>query len=225
VRELPARALTAPGLGTPWLGVSWKDLDDATRAQMPDLPQGIGFVVRLVDPGSPCETAGIKPNDLVWRLGDQWIANRDQFLTLLRLHKEGDEVKLGIYRSGKAMEIPVVLGHLPEAPVAIGDPKDGHEVPMKVVVPDKSARLETPDGKATLSRNGGVFEVKIVSLSGSVVYEGLLRDQNGASLVPESWQICVGALERGFSHEPGVNLPSRPARPRANVSPAEDAAK
>ncbi len=229
VRELPApaRALTAPGLGTPWLGVSWKDLDDATRAQVPDLPQGIGFVVRVVDPGSPCETAGIKSNDLVWRLGDQWIANRDQFLTLLRLHKEGDEVKLGIYRSGKAMEILVTLGHLPEAPVALGDPKDkdGHDLPMKVVVPDKSARLETPEGKATLSRNGGVFEVKIVSTSGSVVYEGLLRDENGTSLVPDSWQLCVGALERGFSHEPAVSAPSRPPRLRTIAPPAEDAAK
>jgi hypothetical protein len=227
-REVQALPFAVTGLDAPWLGVAWKDLDDATRAQVPDLPLGVGFVVRRVDADSPSEKAGIKPNDLIWKLGEQWIVNRDQLFTLLRLHKEGDEVKLGIYRSGKAMEIPVVLGRLPEAPIPMGansDPKGAQEVPMVVKMPDKSTRVETLDGKATMTRSGSVFEVKIVSHTGSVIYEGLLRDEQGALLVPESWQACMGALERRFSHEVNVNLPSRPPRPRTNVAPAEDAAK
>jgi hypothetical protein len=228
LRGVPALPFGVTGLDAPWLGVAWKDLDDATRAQVPDLPSGIGFVVRRVDAGSPSEKAGIKPNDLVWKLGEQLIVNREQLFTLLRLHKEGDEVKLGIYRSGKAMDVLVVLGHLPEAPIAMSpnsDPKGAQEVPMVVKMPDKTTRVETPEGKAILTRSGEVFEVKIVSHSGSVIFEGLLRDEQGALLVPESWQACMGALERRFSHEVNVNLPTRPSRPRTNVPPAEDAAK
>jgi len=226
-RGNPATPLVVTGLDAPWLGVGWQDLDDATRAQVPDLPPGIGFVVPRVELGSPSDRAGVKPNDLVWKLGEQWIVNRHQLLTLLRLHKEGDEVKLGIYRSGKAMEIPVVLGRTPEIPVGMSphsDPKGAQEVPMKIKQPD-SIGLETPEGKALLTRSGRVFEVKIVSLTGSVIYEGLLRDEQGTSLVPASWQACVNALEGGFSHDPKVTVPSRPPRTRTNVAPAEDAAK
>lgn len=226
-RGVPATPLAVTGLGAPWLGVGWQDLDDATRAQIPDLPPGIGFVVPRVEAGSPSEKAGVKPNDLVWKLGDQWIINRHQLLTLLRLHKEGEEVKLGIYRSGKAMEISVVLGRSPEIPIGMGpnsEPKGAQEVPMKIKQPD-SIGLETPEGKALLTRSGSTFEVKITSHGGSVIYEGLLRDEKGASQVPPSWQACVDALESGFSHEPNVTLPSRPPRARANGVVAEDAAK
>jgi hypothetical protein len=196
--------------GAPWLGLTVGRLDEAVRAQVPDLPQGIGFVVTGVDTGGPAEKAGVKLHDIFWKLGDQWIANESQLLTLLRLKKDGEEVQLGLYRTGEALSVPVMLGQLPPKPVAgLG------EVPMKVLKPaDRSAEIEAADGKAVLSLVNGQPEVKIVTLQGSVIYEGPVKDLKGESLVPVSWQPRVGALERALAH-----AAQGPRPPRTRVLP------
>ena len=206
--------------GAPWLGLSVGPLEDAVRAHVPNLPQGIGFVVTEVTAGSPAEKAGVKPYDIFWKLGDQWLANKAQLFTLLRLQTEGDEVKLGLYRSGEALSIPVMLGHQPgesllgQAPIKPAAVQP--DMPMKVLSPaERSAKIETPDGKAVLTLVNGRPEVKITSIQGSVVYEGPVKDFNGVSLVPEPWRARVGALERGLAHSMSGNRP-----PRLRVLPA-----
>lgn len=203
---------------TPGLGISMGVLDDSLRAHVPDLPHGFGFLITAVEAGGPYDKAGVKPNDILWMIGDQMIANKAQFLTLLLLHKEGEEVKLGIYRSGKALEIPVILGPFPEhlrihtLSLAPARGKDGElDMPMKVYKGDTAFR-ETPDGKAVLTRNGDFSEVRIVSHTGSVIYEGPVRDETGAYRVPVEWQDNVGALERGFSYVRENSPPPRPRR-------------
>ncbi|WP_367872892.1 S1C family serine protease [Luteolibacter sp. Populi] len=221
VPGLPA----AGGIATPWLGLTVGDLDEAIRAQVPDLPQGIGFVVSTVEPGGPAEKAGIKPYDLLWKMGDQWIVNKAQFLTLLRLRKEGEEVKLGIYRSGKALEIAVTLGRIPEqllqAKPVVADSaqpkKPMPDMPMKVLT-QSTAEIEQPDGKAILTRSGGALEVMIVSTSGSEIYHGPVTDEKGVALVPEPWRVRVGALERSLSHVIQGNASPRPPRQRMAVA-------
>jgi serine protease Do len=215
-----------------WLGVDLGRLDQATRAHVPKLPVGIGFVVTLVDPGSPAEKAGLKPYDIFWKLGDQWIANTAQLETLIRLHEEGDEVVLGVYRSGMELAIPVVLARMPEEHL-LGklpplDPSAGRvaaaELPMKVFNPaDGTASTVAADGTATLSLVDGIAGVKIESSSGTVIYEGPVNDPDGVSLVPDPWKPRVAALERGLARPTGGNLVPRPPRlrnPAAEV-PAE----
>ena len=223
-RAIPALP-AASGVATPWLGLTVGHLDDAIRAQVPDLPQGIGFVVTTVEPGGPAEKAGVKPYDLLWKMGDQWIANKAQFLTLLRLRKESEEVKLGIYRSGKALDIAVTLGRIPEQllnenPAVAGSTEAKGpmpDMPMKVLK-QSTAEIEAADGKAILSRSGGVLEVKIVSSSGSEIYDGPVRDEKGVALVPEPWQVRVGALERSLTHVIQGNGSPRPPRQRITVA-------
>ncbi|MEK7950350.1 PDZ domain-containing protein [Luteolibacter soli] len=190
--------------GMPWLGLTVDPLDDAVRAHVPALPQGIGFVVTDVAAGSPAEKSGVKTYDIFWKLGDQLIANKAQLYTLLRLHKDGDEVKLGLYRSGESLTIPVVLGHpqenqalaqLPIKPVILPD------TPMKVLNPaERSATIDTADGKAVLSLVNGQSEVKIADKNGNVLFEGPTKDAQGVSLVPDAWKSRVGALERALAH-------------------------
>lgn len=212
--SLPANGISRDLKETPWLGLTVGRLDDVVRAQVPDLPQGIGFVVTGVEAGGPAEKAGVKRHDIFWRLGDQWIANEAQLLTLLRLKKEGDEVQLGLYRTGESLNLPVMLGRIPVRPAnAQGD------VPMKVLKPaDRSAEIEATDGKAVLSLVNGEPEVKITTVNGSVIYEGPAKDARGESLVPVSWQSRVGALERALAH---ATHGPRPPRTRV-LPPAEE---
>jgi hypothetical protein len=196
----PAAEVAAPK-GMPWLGLTVGRLDDAIRAQVPALPPGIGFVITSVEAGSPAEKAGVRPYDILWKLGDQWIANEAQLFTLLRLRKAGEETKLAVYRSGTSLDLPVTLGRLPDnhlrgkmPALAAGEFPD---VPMKVLNPDgSSAKIEAGDGSAILTISKGIKEVKIVSSDGSVIYQGPLNDAAGVSLVPDPWKIRVITLER-----------------------------
>ncbi|MCW1883337.1 PDZ domain-containing protein [Luteolibacter flavescens] len=198
---------------TPWLGLTVGRLDDAVRAHVRDLPQGIGFVVTDVAAGSPAEKAGVKAYDVFWKFGDQLIANEAQLLTLLRLKKDGDKVDLSIYRSGESLVIPVTLSKQAE------DPPHGQlssrnaaspDTPMKVLNPaDRTAAIETPDGKAVLSLVNGQSEVKITSKTGSVIFQGPTKDAQGVSLVPDPWKPRVGALERALAHAVKGSRPPR----------------
>jgi hypothetical protein len=211
----------------PWLGLTVGRLDDAVRAQVPALPPGIGFMVTTVAPGGPAEKAGVKPYDILWKLGDQWIANEAQLFTLLRLRKEGEETKLAVYREGKSLDLPVTLGRLPEdhlrgklPALAAGEVPD---VPMKVLNPAGStAEIAARDGKAILTIAGGMKEVKIISSDGPVIYQGPVQDAKGVSLVPDPWKIRVLALERTLASRAGMVPVQRQPRARlATGGPAD----
>jgi hypothetical protein len=202
------------GVGqAPWLGVSVGRLDDAVRAQVPELPAGFGFVVSEVEPGSPADQAGVKAYDLFWKLDDQWIANEAQLFALLRLRQPGERVTLGVYRSGQAMSLPVRLARLPEDQLLARLPESARPVaadtPMKVLKPaERSAEIETADGKAVLVVVDGRAEVRIVASSGVLLYEGPIVGLDGVSRVPDPWKPRVGALERALAHA------MKPASPR-----------
>jgi PDZ domain len=229
LEKAPAEQVLRDSSKAPWLGLTVSRLEDAVRAHVPAIPAGFGFVIASVEPGSPAEKAGLKPYDVFWKLGDQWVANEAQLFALLRLHEAGDEVKLGIYRSGESLTLPVVLAPIPQdrllgklpplessvLPAAMPD------LPMKVLKPaDRSAEIETADGKAVLSLVDGNAEVKIASSDGTVVYEGPVSSSEGVSLVPDPWKPRVGALERALAHAMKGSLAPRAPRTRV-VPPAE----
>lgn len=206
---------------TPWLGLQIGRLDEALRAHVPSLPPGFGFLVTSVDAGGPAEKAGIKPYDILWKFDDQWVTNEAQVLALLRLQKDGDEVKLGFYRKGQEITFPVKLEKIPDeklleklAPEVPGmRDSQSLDMPMKEVnAADRTAAIEGADGKAVLTLARGVPEVKITSVTGSVIFEGPLTDAQGVSKVPDSWKPRVGALQRALTQT------ARP--PRVRVLPS-----
>jgi len=199
---------------TPWLGLQVGPLDDTLRAHMPSLPPGFGFVVASVDSGGPAEKAGLRKHDILWKFDDQWIVNEAQIFALLRLKKEGDEVKLGIYRSGKEMTFPVKLAKMPEAKLLGKLPEEavavvpGPDVPTKELnYAKRSAKIEAADGVAVLSLAGGVAEVTIISSSGTGIFQGPVTDAQGVSLVPEPWKPRVEALQRALQDKPRISRP------------------
>lgn len=202
-----------------WLGLNFDPMNDAVRAHVADLPQGLGLVVTEVIPGSPAEKAGVRAYDVFWKLGDQLIANKAQLATLLKLQKEGEEVNFALYRSGRSLNLPVVLGRQPDDRLLGGSPAlatAGPDVPMKVVYPaEGSGELKAADGKVNLSLVNGHAEVKIVSSDGVVIFEGPAKDSQGGSLVPEPWKQRVIMLERSL-----VNGMNNPRPPRLRVVPS-----
>ncbi len=110
LHEWPAEMRGAPAkkVKAAYLGVVAEPADAALRAQL-KLPEGVGLVVRMVAEGSPAEKAGLKPHDVLHKLGDQLLVNNPQFVTLVRLQKPGDEVGLTVIHQGRSEELKARL--------------------------------------------------------------------------------------------------------------------
>ena len=87
-------------------GLQLAPADDALRAQL-EIPAGRGAVVVGIKPGSLAEQAGLKPNDVLIKLGDREVDGVESATkALLGLGKEALEVKL--IREGKPSRMSLV---------------------------------------------------------------------------------------------------------------------
>lgn len=65
-----------------------------------------------VKPGSPAETAGLKAGDIVLKVNDEEINDKNSLTRLVQDYTPGQELKLNIIRAGKEMEIKAVVGEM-----------------------------------------------------------------------------------------------------------------
>lgn len=210
-------------LGPPqaWLGFQISKPDATLAAQLPELPPGIGFLVKSVSKSGPAELAGVREFDLIWKFADQLLVNEGQLAALLRLKKPGDVVAISVFRGGKPLSLPVTLGDAPppvpvpvtdlaEAAVLSGDPG-----PMRVVnLAQKTAIFAAADGKAELRRHNGNYDLRVTDVKGGVIFEGPLNGEDDFKPVPGEWRRRAFALRRGLDQALLAPEASRlPARP------------
>lgn len=223
----PTRHYHAPRA---WLGLDVFKPDESITVHLPELPPGMGFVVRSVEKGGPAEAAGLRKLDVLWKLGDQMLVNESQLAALLRLSKPGEEIVLSGFRGGKDMEVKLTLGESKAAaqpfPDALVDgvilPQECHG-PMRVRdidISEKLARYTTDEGTATVWRTGNTHKVKIVGPDETLIYEGDVA-ASGLDKIPSNWKRKVFALRRGLdlALEGGLSSNRQP-RPRV-VPPGE----
>lgn len=98
-----------------YLGVDTTSPDEAMRKKL-GLQPGTALIVRHVDAGTPADEAGLLPGDLIVRLNDQLLINRQQLAVLVRTFAPGDAVTLEVMRDGKAIELqPTLAGRVIES--------------------------------------------------------------------------------------------------------------
>jgi len=83
-----------------FLGLSPTPIAEAVADQLP-IAKGTGLLVATVLADSPAAQAGLQKNDVLLRFDDQILTNPEQLVTLVRIKKPGDEVKLTYFRKGK----------------------------------------------------------------------------------------------------------------------------
>lgn len=74
--------------------------------------QGPGARLKVVNPDSPAERAGLKPGDIIKQVGDAMVPDASTFIVSIRSLTPGDSVILSVMRNGKIVEVPVTLGTL-----------------------------------------------------------------------------------------------------------------
>jgi len=99
----------------PFLGLATSEAPPEDRLSL-GLGEGVGLVVQFVSPETPAKQAGLRRDDLLYKLDDQLLVNNPQFRVLLRMHKPGDTITLSVVREGKSLSFPVHLGET-EVPV------------------------------------------------------------------------------------------------------------
>ena len=93
-------------------------MDEPTRALF-KLPETAGLLVIGVAPGSPA-AGRFGQGDILLKLGDQLLVNREQLRTLIRGKKPGDAVTFTISRGGREETVVVKLAASPSRPAPEG---------------------------------------------------------------------------------------------------------
>ncbi len=89
-----------------WIGVALADISDEEGA---DPGVGVADVVR----GSPAAQAGIRPGDIILAIDGQPVYNTLGLIRIVASQPPGRNVRLRIYRGGRAFEVSVVVGRRP----------------------------------------------------------------------------------------------------------------
>ncbi len=90
------------------LGLQSQDITPRI-ARLLNLKQETGVVVTGVNPGSPAETAGLAPGDVLTALDGKPLRNVDELRNTEGLLPVGSTVRLGVLHDGKAREVSAVL--------------------------------------------------------------------------------------------------------------------
>lgn len=91
----------------PYLGISYQNLDSesAAAAGKPE-----GALVQSVDAGSPADSAGLKPGDVIVKVDGAAIDDDHPLVVRLREHQPGEKVTLTVQRDGHNQDVQVTLG-------------------------------------------------------------------------------------------------------------------
>ncbi len=92
----------------PLFGVQTGELSDQDRARLHWTGEDGVKVVKSV-PGSPAETAGIKPDDIVLSAGGTKVRTPKQLVAAIRAFEAGAPVQIGLWHEGKNREFTVTL--------------------------------------------------------------------------------------------------------------------
>jgi membrane-associated protease RseP (regulator of RpoE activity) len=96
------------GKDLPWLGITTEEASEALASQL-GLSAGAGLVVSYLVPDSPAAKAGLEKNDVLVEFDGQMLVHPAQLRKLVRVRKEGDPVKLVVYRGGKQQTLTATL--------------------------------------------------------------------------------------------------------------------
>jgi serine protease Do len=70
---------------------------------------GEGVLVRNVEKGSAAEKAGVKAGDVIVRVGDEKLSDRSDLARILRKHRQGGKLSVGIVREKKEQTLTLDL--------------------------------------------------------------------------------------------------------------------
>ena len=129
------------------------------------MPGGQGAMVQGVMAGGPAAVAGLKPPDVIQTLDGEAVTSYEAFVGRIREMTPGTEVRLGVWRDGRQVEIRAQVGDTRKLPAVSQDvtaspgavapgSRDNHARPGPADFADR--RAEHGDGGGRGRRAGGI---------------------------------------------------------------------
>jgi S1-C subfamily serine protease len=96
-----------------FLGVGGVDVNRAL-ARAIGLPVAQGFLITMIKPGSPAETAGLEPDDIIFEMDNVPVTNGYDLTVFLREHPSGSRISITVVRGLRSLfRLEAVLGDRP----------------------------------------------------------------------------------------------------------------
>jgi len=150
-----------------FLGVAMQDLDEQLLKQF-DVEYGV--LVSDVVPGEAAEKAGIKPGDVVQKVGSQEVTSSQELLQAVAKHRPGEDIVLSVIRSQKTVVFTIKAGRRQSNQVARRDGAAG------------SAKTDELDQLGlVLQEQEGKVVIQEVFPDGAVAQ---VRDEDGRQVMP-----------------------------------------
>ena len=138
VDQLKATGHVARGM----IGVQIQNVDRAL-AQSLNLPRSGGALVNKINPGSSAEKADVRVGDVILAFNEREIEQSSDLPPLVGSTKPGTTAQLKVFRDGKTLTVPVMVGELPQDKATLASLRTGAEArasnPLGVVVEDLNA--------------------------------------------------------------------------------------
>jgi serine protease Do len=119
---------------------SAKDIDDAQRAKMGNVPNS-GALVAEVTPGGPASKSAIRPGDVIQQVDGQKITGASDVVDYVSTRDIGATVALHYARDGRAGETKVVLGELPNEDMRSPEQQGRIGLALQTLTPDVADQL------------------------------------------------------------------------------------
>jgi C-terminal processing protease CtpA/Prc len=95
-----------------YMGIYMEDLSEKA-IEKNKYPKEIGVLITKIVEDSPAEEAGIKEDDIIFKLAGKEISSTEELSKAVKKHKPGDEIDVVLYRKGKKKTIGITLGEQP----------------------------------------------------------------------------------------------------------------
>ena len=95
-----------------WIGVGVQDIT-AELAQSFKLSAARGVLITQVERGSPADTAGIKPGDILVAVNDRAVADTTTMLNLIASLQPGQQAAIRLTRNQAGIDLSVTIGRRP----------------------------------------------------------------------------------------------------------------
>ncbi|MCX6908912.1 MAG: PDZ domain-containing protein [Verrucomicrobia bacterium] len=108
-----------------WIGAMTAPVPEMVRAQLPNLPEGLGVTVFMVAKESPATVAGLERFDVIVRADGQPVSSPQDLQQILNKRNFGTQARLELIRKGAAKQIYVIVLERPEGELGGGGPGRG----------------------------------------------------------------------------------------------------
>jgi S1-C subfamily serine protease len=95
-----------------WIGITVQNLDKKLALYL-KVPGKKGVMVKVLEPGSPASSAGLKEGDIILAVGNKKIASVQDYWSVKKTYAAGDTLKAKIWRNGKTETVRIKSREFP----------------------------------------------------------------------------------------------------------------